>query len=154
MTLFDLISLLQWPRGIYILKYFIYLFLDRGEGREREKEGEREGEKHQRVVALMRSLLGNWPATQACALTGNQTCHPLVCRPVLNPLSHTSQGKILSLSLTFAILIMMCLGVGLFSATLFGDSLCFLDLHVYFLHQIREIFFPIFSNRFPISCSF
>ena len=38
MTLFDLISLLQWPRGIYILKYFIYLFLDRGEGREKERE--------------------------------------------------------------------------------------------------------------------
>ena len=26
------------------------------------------------------------------ALTGNQTSDPLVCRPVLNPLSHTSQG--------------------------------------------------------------
>ena len=32
-------------------------------------------------------------ATQACALTGNQTCNPLVHRLVLNPLSHTSQGR-------------------------------------------------------------
>ena len=36
----------------------------------------------------------NWgPATQACALTGNQISDPLVCRPVLSPLSHNSQGK-------------------------------------------------------------
>ena len=32
-------------------------------------------------------------AIQACALTRNQTSDPLVCRLVLNPLSHTSQGK-------------------------------------------------------------
>ena len=36
--------------------------------------------------------LGTWPSTQACALAGNQTCDPLVRRPALNPLSHTSQG--------------------------------------------------------------
>ena len=37
-------------------------------------------------------LLGTWPATQACALTGNRTTNPLVHRPVHNRLSHTSQG--------------------------------------------------------------
>ena len=37
-------------------------------------------------------LLGTWPTTQACALTGNITSDPLVHRPALNPLSHTSQG--------------------------------------------------------------
>ena len=36
--------------------------------------------------------LGSWPATQACALTGNWTDDPLVGRPALNPLSYTSQG--------------------------------------------------------------
>ena len=35
---------------------------------------------------------GTWPATQACALTGNQTSGFLVRRPVLNLLSHTHQG--------------------------------------------------------------
>ena len=35
------------------------------------------------------------PATQACALTGNQTGDPLVHRPGLNLLSYTSQGSIL-----------------------------------------------------------
>ena len=66
------------------LKDFIYLFLERGEGR--EKEGNINV-----WLPLSRPLLGTWPATQVCALTGNQTSDPLVHRPVLNPLSHTSQ---------------------------------------------------------------
>ena len=37
--------------------------------------------------------LGTWPATQACALTGNRTGDPLLLRPALNPLSHISQGE-------------------------------------------------------------
>ena len=37
-------------------------------------------------------LLGTQPTAQACALTGNQTRDPLVNRPMLSPLSHTSQG--------------------------------------------------------------
>ena len=69
-----------------ILCFYYYLFLDRGEGREKE------GEKHQCGLPFVRPQLGAWPATQACALTGNRTYNPLVCRPVLNPLSHTSQG--------------------------------------------------------------
>ena len=43
-------------------------------------------------LPLSHSLVGTWPATRACVLTGNQTHDPLVCRPVLNPLSHTSKG--------------------------------------------------------------
>ena len=43
-------------------------------------------------LPLMRPLLGTWPATQACVLTGNQIRDIWVCRPALNPLSHTSQG--------------------------------------------------------------
>ena len=41
-------------------------------------------------------LLGTWSATQACALTGNGTSDPLALRPTFSPLSHTSQGHILS----------------------------------------------------------
>ena len=44
-------------------------------------------------VPLTHPLLRTWPATQACALTGDRTGDPLVCRLVLNPLSHTSQGE-------------------------------------------------------------
>ena len=59
----------------------------------------------------------------------------------------------LSISLIFGLLMMMCLGVGLLASFLSG-TLYFLDLHVYFLHEIREVFFHYFSNRLPISCSF
>ena len=52
-----------------------------------------EGEKHQCVVASHVLPAGNWPATQACAQTGNRTGDPLLRRLALNPLSHTSQGK-------------------------------------------------------------
>ena len=70
---------------------FIYLFLETGEGRERGKETSLHG------YLLHTPHLGTWPTTQACALTGNQTNDPLVHRPTLNPLSHTSQGKVLYL---------------------------------------------------------
>ena len=35
-----------------------------------------------------------WPATQACAWTGNWTGNPFGSQPMLNPLSYTSQGSI------------------------------------------------------------
>ena len=69
-------------------KDLIYLFLQRGEGREKERK--------KNIIVwspLTCPLLGTWPATQACALTGNRTSDPLVHRPALNPLSHTSQGR-------------------------------------------------------------
>ena len=57
-----------------------------------------EGEKEGNIVwlPLERPLLGTWPETQACALTGNQTGNPLVRRLVLNPLSHARQGNFLN----------------------------------------------------------
>ena len=68
---------------------FIYLFLERREGKQKERE------RNISVwLPLTRPLLGTWPTTQACALPGNQTRDPLVRRPPLNPLSHTSQGKV------------------------------------------------------------
>ena len=72
---------------ILFLFYFIYLFWERGEGREKERE------KHPCVVASCTPLLGTWPATQTGALTGNWTGYPLVHRPALDPLSHTSKGS-------------------------------------------------------------
>ena len=69
-------------KPLYFLKDFIYLFLERGEGKEKERE---------RNINV-RLALTHLPRDQACALTGNQTNDPLVRRPVLNPLSYTSQG--------------------------------------------------------------
>ena len=66
-------------------KKIVYLFLERGEGKEKEWN-------INVWLPVVRPPLGAWPTTQACALTGNQTSDPLIHRPALNPLSHTSQG--------------------------------------------------------------
>ena len=53
---------------LFFLRF--YLFLEKG------REGEREGEKHEYVVASHVPPTedgGTWPATRACALTGNET---------------------------------------------------------------------------------
>ena len=49
-------------------------------------------ERYINQLPLACTQLGAWPATQACALTGNWTSDLLVHRVVLSPLSHTSQG--------------------------------------------------------------
>ena len=54
--------------------------------------------------------------------------------------------KILSFSWHFAILIMMCLAVGLFGFLLI-ETLCFLDLCGFFSHQIREVFHHYFCKQ-------
>ena len=71
--------------SLFALKIYLFTFRERG------RTAERQGEKHQCVVASHTPLAEDLPATQACALTGNQTSDPLVPRPALNPLSHTSQ---------------------------------------------------------------
>ena len=79
-----------WPGLDLLLYIYIYLFLERGEGKEEERE--KEWERNFNQLPLPCPLLGTWTATQACALTGNQTGDPLVHRQALNPASHTSQG--------------------------------------------------------------
>ena len=66
-------------------KDFMYLLL------ERRREGERERNINM-WLPHTRPLLGTWSATQACALTGNQTGDSLVHRSALSPLSYTSQS--------------------------------------------------------------
>ena len=75
------------------LIFFVrFLFLEK-EGRKRRRETSI-CDRYMDRLLLPHSQLGTWPATQACAPTGNRTgSNLLVCRPVLNPLSHTSQGK-------------------------------------------------------------
>ena len=67
---------------IFIFLKIFYLLIFREKGREGERE------RNINVwLPLTCPLLGTWPATQECALTGNQTGDPLVHRPTLNPLS-------------------------------------------------------------------
>ena len=82
MNIFTFIYLFIYCKGNFLKRFYLFI-LDREEGREKERE---------RHISVCHPLLGTWPATQACALTGNRTSDPLVCRPALNPLSHTSQG--------------------------------------------------------------
>ena len=75
------------PEVLFLKNYFIYLFLERGEGKEEERE------RNINVwLPLARPQMGTWPATQACALTGDPTGDLSVHRLVFNPLSRTSQG--------------------------------------------------------------
>ena len=73
--------------SFFLFKKRFYLFLERGEEKEKERE--------RNINVWLPDtcpLLGTWPATQACVLTGNRAGDPLVHRPVLNPLSYSSQG--------------------------------------------------------------
>ena len=85
-----------------ILKKKILFIFREGEGREKDRE---------RNINVWLPLacppLGTWPTTQACALTWIRTCDPLVHRPAINPLNHTSQGHVLYFYMT-------CSTVGLF----------------------------------------
>ena len=73
-------------KGYNFLRCYLFLFRERGRERGREKN-------INVWLPLARPLLGTWPATQSCALTGNQTSDALVRRPTLCPLSYTSQGR-------------------------------------------------------------
>ena len=76
--------------NIFLKILFIYI----------QREGKRERKKERNTsvwLPLTCTLLGTWPKTQACALTGNRTGDPLVHRLALNLLSHTSQGRILNI---------------------------------------------------------
>ena len=81
--------------GQFFFSFFfkIFLFLERGEGREKERERNISvWEKHQ-LVASCTPQPGTWPTTQASALTGNQSGDLSVCRTSPNPLSSASQGR-------------------------------------------------------------
>ena len=77
-------SFKEKPTAILVLKDIIY-FQREGKGRKKERN-------INVWLLLTHPLLETWPTTQACTLTGNLTCNPQVHRPMVNPLSHTSQG--------------------------------------------------------------
>ena len=62
------VSKLPLNTNFFFLKEFIYFFVDRGEERERNINV---------WLTLLHPTLGTWPATHACALTGNQTGNPV-----------------------------------------------------------------------------
>ena len=70
----------------FIHSFIIYLFSERGKGRDKERE------RNIDRLPLICPQMGTWPTTHACALTGSQTGDFSVCGLALNPLSHTTQG--------------------------------------------------------------
>ena len=84
-------------------------------------------------LPLTHPQMGTWPATQACALTGNRTSGPLVCRLARNPLSHTSQD----MDLLFGVwIVFACKGNPLHIWGKVGtwhDMICILKLDLFLL---------------------
>ena len=78
----------HYPFSFFFKRFYLFIFRERG------KQGEREGEKHQCVVASHTPPTGDPAETQACTQTGNPINDPLIGRPLLNPLSHTSQDPL------------------------------------------------------------
>ena len=96
---------------VFFRKKILFLFSERGEGREKTKE------RNINVwLPFTRPQLGTRPTTQTCTLTGNRTSNLLVQRPALNPLSHTSQGSILYVLTHSSILIIIVMQALLFSS--------------------------------------
>ena len=81
--------------SFYLKISFIY-FQREGKGGRRRRESST-CERNINWLPPAQPQPGAWPATQACALRGNQTSDLLVHRPALNPLSHTSQNLFLLL---------------------------------------------------------
>ena len=80
----------------YFFVFFLFLRFYLFTFGEREKEREKEGEEHQYVKDTS-SVASHMSSTEDLAYNPsrcpeNQTSDLLVHRPVLNPLSHTSQG--------------------------------------------------------------
>ena len=82
------------------LKDFIYLLLERGEGREKEKKRNINVIEKHRLVACCTCLeLGTEPENQAHAFTRNQPGNLSFCGTMPNQLSHPGQGPSISINL-------------------------------------------------------
>ena len=78
---------------IFFLKILFIYFYREGKGRRKKGRQMSVCKRYVDWLPLLCPQLGTWLATQACALTGNQTGDLLVNRQVLSPLSHISQGR-------------------------------------------------------------
>ena len=82
-----ILGLLLFVLGVISFVSLVFFLIFRERGKERESEGN-----NNVWLPLWRRLLGTWPTTQACALTGHPSSDPFVHRPALDPLRHTRQG--------------------------------------------------------------
>ena len=86
----------------------------------------------------------------ACNVTFEKSADSLMGTPLFFSLA---AFKVFSISLTFGILIIMCLGVVLFGSNLFGTLWAsWISMPISFT-RLGKFYFIIFSNKFLISCS-
>ena len=71
---------------LFVLGFYLFIFRERG------REGEREGEKYQCVVASHVAPTGDLAHNLDMCLDGELNQQLFGLPPMLNPLSHTSQG--------------------------------------------------------------
>ena len=84
--------ILRYTHAFFKKKDFIYLFLERGKKKEKEREEKHCCEGETSAGCLLSTIWkGTEPATQACALTRNQTGDPSLYRMSPSQLSPTSQ---------------------------------------------------------------
>ena len=107
---------------------------------------------------LFRTLNTSCQSLLICKVSVEKSSNGLMGTPlqVTNFLSLVA-FKILSLSLTFGILIMIILGVGLFGSNLYGTlcaSCTYMSISFCLVPKLGNFSVIILSNRFPISCSF
>ena len=82
----DLSHFLRWWKFSFLKRFYLFIFTG-------GKEGEREGKKH--VCGCLSDAPYQGPGLQPRHVPwlGIEPAKPLVHRPALNPLSHTSQGE-------------------------------------------------------------
>ena len=104
----------QLPFLFYFFMILFIYFLERG------KEGKRE--RNINVwLPLTRPLLGTWPTTQACALTGNWTGNSLIRGPVLNQWATPARAQFYYLISHIYFFIAFFFGFFLFFSSTFWD---------------------------------
>ena len=77
----------------FLKQDFIYLFLEREDGREKREVQKHQCERKASIDCLLRvPQLGTEPTTKACDLARNRTGDSLLCGMIPNQLSHTGKG--------------------------------------------------------------
>ena len=93
LNVFSFFSNIERDLPIFFKRFYLFIFRERG--REREREGEKHRCKRETSIGCLSYAPqpGTDPATQACALTRNETRDFLLCGTMSHLLGHTAQSK-------------------------------------------------------------
>ena len=106
------------------------------------------------ISLLFKTLTTSCQSLLACKVSFEKSADSLMGTPLQVTLFFSFAAfQILSLSLTFGVLIMVCLDVSLFGSNLFGTLCAYWTCMSISFAKLRKFSFIIFSNKFSISCS-